>query len=402
MTLLNPTPRTSPPARPRRPWRVALRLVVALVVLYFLTRGFILDGFIVRSGSMEPLFHGHPDEGDRLLILKPFYDFVAPRRFDLVVFRGPAAENHGEKGGLMVKRVVAHGGETLALRNGDLYVNGELVRKNRTEFDDLLIAVKRWRCSDEDPDFVFGRGYFVRTGGALVEDAGTLGPDDPATMVEGPDVRDDIPAAEGRPAVPGEVLVGDLRLRVRFEVLEDRGFVELRLQEEVDVFRARIGTRGAGGGVKLYHNQAANPRNQVAADDSFRGLDAGTVHELEFYNIDNRVGLLLDGRPLLGEYEYESNTLLAGGTWRNRPAFGAPGAKVAFHEVKIDRDVYWVSRGRLAAEPCAVSEGHVFVLGDNSRLSLDSRDVEIGDVPLRSIVGRPLLIFYPLGRFRAL
>jgi len=46
--------------------------------------------------------------------------------------------------------------------------------------------------------------------------------------------------------------------------------------------------------------------------------------------------------------------------------------------------------------PQIVPEGTVFVLGDNRNFSLDSRDPEVGFVPVGNIKGKAMVIFWPL------
>lgn len=54
----------------------------------------------------------------------------------------------------------------------------------------------------------------------------------------------------------------------------------------------------------------------------------------------------------------------------------------------------------LVIDTVTVPEGHVFVMGDNRRVSLDSR--RIGFVPLSSITGRARYIWAPAGRARVI
>jgi len=59
--------------------------------------------------------------GDRLFVNRAGLLFHRPQRWDVVVFR--------RAGELTVKRIVGLPGETLTIRNGDFYVNGQLLAK---------------------------------------------------------------------------------------------------------------------------------------------------------------------------------------------------------------------------------------------------------------------------------
>jgi signal peptidase I len=85
---------------------VALVVVAAVGAVHF-----VAEPFRVPSGSMVPTLHS----GDSVLVEKLSR---GARRGDLVVFHRPG------NGEIMLKRVVALGGDTVAIADGALYVDG--------------------------------------------------------------------------------------------------------------------------------------------------------------------------------------------------------------------------------------------------------------------------------------
>lgn len=52
--------------------------------------------------------------------------------------------------------------------------------------------------------------------------------------------------------------------------------------------------------------------------------------------------------------------------------------------------------------PYTVPQGHVFVMGDNRNVSLDSRDPSVGPIPLNRIRGKAIAVYWPLSRIRVI
>ncbi len=67
-----------------------------------------------------------PNHGDQLLVQKNMYEFRQPRRWEVVVLKSPSRPTP------FVKRIVGLPNESVQIRDGDIYVNGELCRKNLT------------------------------------------------------------------------------------------------------------------------------------------------------------------------------------------------------------------------------------------------------------------------------
>ncbi len=74
--------------------------------------------------------------GDQLLVLKHAYDLRAPHRWETIVFRNPASPEEA-----YVKRVVGLPGEEIQVRNGDVFINGDLARKTWEQQLDMRIPV---------------------------------------------------------------------------------------------------------------------------------------------------------------------------------------------------------------------------------------------------------------------
>ena len=104
--------------------RSLLELPVILLISFVLVFGFVrpvvASPFYVGSRSMVPTLK----VWDRVLINKLAYGLEGPQRGDIVLFKDPAG---GEDP--LIKRVVGLPEDTLELRNGALFVNGEPVNE---------------------------------------------------------------------------------------------------------------------------------------------------------------------------------------------------------------------------------------------------------------------------------
>ena len=154
-----------------------LESIVVAFVLAFIFRAFVVEAFVIPTGSMGPTLYGQHAEfacsdcgyefavgadgtleshpvcpncgrrqdvgsdvpvysGDRILVLKFLYDFEEPRRWDVIVFRNP---NEPEEN--YIKRLIALPGETLELVRGDVTINGHVAHKTDRAQEALWMLV---------------------------------------------------------------------------------------------------------------------------------------------------------------------------------------------------------------------------------------------------------------------
>ncbi len=111
--------------------KLVIEIIVIIIVaalIAFLARTFLVETYEVPSSSMEQTIQ----VGDYILSEKVTYYFSEPERGDIVTFTNPMDESisTGETAidstSILVKRVIAVAGDTVDIRNGNLYVNGEL------------------------------------------------------------------------------------------------------------------------------------------------------------------------------------------------------------------------------------------------------------------------------------
>lgn len=168
---------------PRDPLREILETLVFVVALVLLLKLFVVEAFVIPTGSMAETLYGYhrkvictecgfpftvnssredepqgdqrirvvggccpncnyvnewssasvPPEvggGDRVLVHKALYEFAGPDRGDIVVFKYPVDLQYSHVAQNYIKRLWGFGGETIAIHRGDLYVNRSLAYPN--------------------------------------------------------------------------------------------------------------------------------------------------------------------------------------------------------------------------------------------------------------------------------
>lgn len=95
-------------------------LALAVFVLFYL---FVAQPNEVKGSSMYPTFK----DKEYLLTEKISYELGDPKRGDVVIFKAPASEPCSADECEYIKRVIGIPGDKVMVKEGDVYVNGEML-----------------------------------------------------------------------------------------------------------------------------------------------------------------------------------------------------------------------------------------------------------------------------------
>ncbi|AGA26244.1 signal peptidase I [Singulisphaera acidiphila] len=442
----------------------------------------------------EPTFNG-----DRILVMKFNYDMPflpgasVPERWDVVVFRYPEEPEVS-----YIKRLVGLPGENLRIWHGNIYIKRsgqkdyEIARKPLKHqramammvYDDRHRAAAMWnkpewlRWTSTTPT-TWKEG--VTGSYSIAAKPGEVAELRYRNLVPDPEQWEAILNEQELPRKPRPTLitdfysyntnqssnfrsddsgalahpdwVGDLSLSARLDVKEAKGIVQFELVEGGVINRAEIDL--AEGTVNLVHN--GKPLNEGRATVA---VGVGS-HDIHFANFDNRLSLVVDGKPIFGDglaYEDNLETPVLPTVADLAPAaVRAEGASVGVSDLVLKRDIYYTltpghpdydsfwdddhiprttvelfdnlanpSRfaflANLPPKDYQIGEDRFLMLGDNSPMSRDSRgwnnddrrrlsipidepgagwdtsDRASWEVPRNLLTGKAFFVYWPHGK----
>lgn len=114
---------------------IAESLAIAMILVFFIIRPFLIQAFFIPSASMHPTLL----EDDHIIVNKFIYRFSEPKRGDIVVFKAPpeADTYHVERD--FIKRCVAVPGDTIEVKGGVFKIGGQTYFNRAKDIEPMLI-----------------------------------------------------------------------------------------------------------------------------------------------------------------------------------------------------------------------------------------------------------------------
>lgn len=379
----------------------SLAIIAALAFGLLVCHRMIGWAFPVASGSMEPTIM----TGESVFVR---YDGSVPERFEIIVYTDVG-------GGASIKRVIAVPGEDVRIdASGDIRIEGETLPRDTPNRPDLIpmfdsdlqsigdhwthgsTSIDPWSLADgseagthevwEMDGTAVGRGAdlgLLRLHGQI--DDGRLLPDG---------VR-----------LAGLYTVHDVAVSFEVFVVEAGGRLRVQITEQGDVFEATIPVLEGEPEARF---DVFRMRAGESIDHIFYGrakVPIGTWIAVRMENIDNHVSFEFgDSRMAVS---YARNTLhptaydLKPISPGERVRIGGEGAVLRVRNIRVERDFHHVPRGKYGVDHALLlGADEIFVLGDASGVSSDSRDN--GPVQMKRVLGRAKAVVHPLKNARIL
>ncbi|HID77607.1 MAG TPA: hypothetical protein EYP56_16625 [Planctomycetaceae bacterium] len=351
----------------------------------------------------------HDGSGDCVLISRSIFRIRPPRRWELIAFRHPERPSL-----LAIKRVVGLPGETVLLRYGQLFINGQVARKDLARQLALSVTVydaahrppsgagtPRWQPQGEATGWGSFQGRFVCPPRAAPAPIDWLVYHHVLRFSGGLGVRE--AKITSRLAYnqwlgvwqTGSSVVTDVGMSFRLARLWGDGQLWLRAADGARRFRVAIEPRH--GVFRIYRGDRA------LGGDRPLGAWSGQPRVV-FSLVDCQLLLAVDGRTLVS-LPFSSARQAAPGTPRPL-AIGCRGLGVEIRDLRVFRDIAYGPPAEKRAywavdKPVRLGQDEYFVLGDNSAISDDSRSWPTSPgVPRRLVVGKPFLVLWPGRRVR--
>jgi signal peptidase I len=342
--------------------------------------------------------------GDRLLVDKNVFSLRSPRRWEAAVFRNLSDKTNKP----YVKRVAGLPGEAIQVRDGDVYINGHIARKNFTQVRETRVPIfdmnypphlvgwqHRWlaepkatlqEAAIDSKELHFGGTNFAeQTGWATYRHCRYHD----KSGEDREDVIRDSFAYNGQQFEDQAIPVHDFSIEFEVEILAGNGALACRAWDGLDQVVAAYPVGASAEDASLQREGTGRVRGVAR-----KPLQVGKKYHIEMSFCDRRVLFAVDGTEIFQPLDLPPATTRA--EVMSPFALGFQGVSAVVRDLRIYRDIYYRSQGNNAIDqPYQLGKDEYFMLGDNSSNSDDSRFWTIPGVAERSFLGKPFLLHQP-------
>ncbi len=317
--------------------------------------------------------------GHKILVNKAGLLVRDPKRWDVIVFKYPedTTKNY-------IKRLIGLPGEKLQAKDGDIYINGKIARKEldviramkfevfNSELDQKWEKTIPWTSFDDNWQLaVESLEVKAHEGESAAEFNKRITSSLPYSDPDGDSSYED---------------VTDIGYKLSV-TCRDKGefFCTIDNQEYEFRFTVPVGDKGS----------ASLTKDGVKVRTADLRFEPGKTYDVEFLAIDDRVLGLVEGREVF-RYDYEPDRIVSGSA---QISLGTVKSAARFDKVHVYRDIYYVPQGEYGVrEALELGPDEYFAMGDNSASSKDSRGW--GTVPAPNMLGRGFIIFWPITQIK--
>lgn len=127
-------------------WAAEIAAVLILGIVLAVGYGKIT---VMQEGSMDPTLNA----GDVLLVDRMAYRFSTPKRGDIIVYK----TGDDKKASTHIKRIIGLPGETVQIKNGSVYIDGEALKAENSLGDATIAGVAEYPVElGKDEYFLLG------------------------------------------------------------------------------------------------------------------------------------------------------------------------------------------------------------------------------------------------------
>jgi signal peptidase I len=371
-----------------------------------------------------PSAFGPLKNGDRIFVLKCIYQFFDPKRWDVVVFKNPTNPRDN-----FIKRLVALPGETVQLINGDLYIDGKIMRKplnvQRELWMPIFVQDFQPMAAEQHFNTLIEEGkdqvntiwrqpfknernsiWDLQPGRYVLRDQSGRR----HVMAFQPDNSNEFRATYAYNSSAGYAyrpVCSDLMITFYAEGQNPDGYIGASLEKFGVIYSAQVNFSGS-----LTFTKTVNGTTTPLGRPMLTGrIETGVYEKFEFANVDQQLVLRWGDKRF--SYNLAADPSFRGGDAQNEETpsvkiFAAGSAQLC--HIGLYRDIFYIGEGEAlratADNPFTLGTDQFFVCGDNCNDSSDARlwsvkgignngkTYRTGTVPREYMMGKAVMVYW--------